>query len=125
MAWVKYVGGRLESRYQYSVGICYNPFPWPGADQKSQDRVTKLAGSVLTARKNHETATLADLYDSASMPVDLRKAHQSLDAAVDKLYRKEPFATDRERVEFLLARYEMERSPLVAAGLPSKKRRRS
>ena len=59
------------------------------------------------------------------MPVDLRKAHRSLDTAVDKLYRKEPFSTDRERVEFLLARYERERAPLVVAAQPAKKRRRS
>jgi hypothetical protein len=58
------------------------------------------------------------------MPGDLRKAHQALDKAVDKLHRKEPFKTDRERVEFLLARYEAERSPLVVAAQPVPKRRR-
>jgi hypothetical protein len=124
MAWVKYVGGRLESRYQYSVGICYNPFPWPTANQKTEKRIAMLAQSVLRARKDHKTATLADLYDSSSMPVGLRKAHQALDTAVDKLYRKELFASDRERVEFLLARYEKDRAPLVVAAQPPKKRRR-
>jgi hypothetical protein len=58
------------------------------------------------------------------MPADLRKAHQALDAAVDKLYRKEAFSSDRERVEFLLARYERERTPLIVAAQPTKKRRR-
>jgi len=124
MAWVKYVGGRLESRYQYSVGICYNPFPWPATDSALQDRVEKLAQVVLATRKNHAASTLADLYDPAAMPADLRKAHQALDAAVDKLYRKEPFTSDRERVEFLLARYERERAPLVVAAQVPKKRRR-
>jgi len=59
------------------------------------------------------------------MPAALHKAHQALDTAVDKLYRKESFTSDRERVEFLLARYERERAPLVAAAQPLKKRRRN
>ena len=29
MAWVRYVAGRLESRYRYSNQIVYNNFPWP------------------------------------------------------------------------------------------------
>ena len=29
MAWMRYVAGRLESRYQYSNQIVYNNFPWP------------------------------------------------------------------------------------------------
>ena len=28
-AWMRYVGGRLESRYRYSKDIVYNNFPWP------------------------------------------------------------------------------------------------
>jgi hypothetical protein len=69
-------------------------------------------------------SNLADLYDAASMPADLRRAHQALDAAVDRLYRREPFGSDRERVEFLLARYERERAPLVVDAQPPRRRRR-
>ena len=29
MAWMRYVCGRLESRYRYSNTIVYNNFPWP------------------------------------------------------------------------------------------------
>ncbi len=32
-------------------------------------------------------------------------AHRSLDRAVDRLYRKEPFESDDERLEFLLEKY--------------------
>ena len=31
MAWTRATCGRLESRYQYSVSIVYNNFPWPDA----------------------------------------------------------------------------------------------
>ena len=103
MAWTRIVGGRLESRYQYSVGINYNPFPWPPLDLAAKTKLEKLAKTVLDARAAHEGATLADLYDPDVMPEDLRKAHRALDEAVDRLYRKEPFASDRERLEHLLA----------------------
>ena len=42
----------------------------------------------------HPNATLADLYDPDLMPVNLRKAHQALDRAVDRLYRRSPFLFD-------------------------------
>ena len=29
MAWMRYVRGRLKSRYRYSITIVYNNFPWP------------------------------------------------------------------------------------------------
>ena len=29
MAWLRHVGGRLESRYRYSIGLVYNTFPPP------------------------------------------------------------------------------------------------
>jgi hypothetical protein len=71
MAWVKYVGGRLESQYQYSVGICYNPFPWPPLEPVADGRITDLARAVLAARDGHAGSTLADLYDAAVMPAKL------------------------------------------------------
>jgi hypothetical protein len=64
---------------------------------------------------------LADLYDPVAMPPALAKAHANLDKAVDRCYRKEPFANDRQRVEFLFALYEQLTAPL-AADKPRKKR---
>jgi hypothetical protein len=65
-----------------------------------------LAQAVLDARANHKGSTLADLYDPDLMPPDLRRAHTALDKAVDRLYRKEGFASERERVEHLFMLYE-------------------
>ncbi len=61
------------------------------------------------------------------MPANLRKAHDANDKAVDQLYRKEPFKSDRERVEFLLARYEQITAPALAlaAQKPKSKRRKT
>ena len=125
MAWLRNIGGRLESRYRYSIGIVYNPFPWPSIDDKVvRERIDRLAQGVLDARVTHRSSTLADLYDPDVMPNDLRKAHAALDDAVDKLYRKEKFGSDRERVEFLFGMYEKLVAPLTVAAQPKKKSKR-
>jgi hypothetical protein len=124
MAWLRNIGGRLESRYRYSIGIVYNPFPWAEADEKSREKIRALAQTVLDARTNHPDSTLADLYDPDTMPPDLRKAHRALDEAVDRLYRKEPFLSDRERVEHLFALYEKLTAPVLAAANSARGRTR-
>lgn len=121
MSWLRYIGGRLKSDYRYSIGIIYNPFPWPDADDKQRARIRDLAQAVLDARSKLPGASMADLYDSDVMKPELLRAHRALDAAVDKLYRAEPFAGDRQRVEHLFTRYEKLITPLTAAP----KRRRS
>lgn len=74
------------------------------------------------ARAAHPTASLADLYDPDTMPADLRRAHGGLDRAVDRLYRREPFASDRDRVEHLFGRYEALVNPLQTAGVRANRR---
>jgi hypothetical protein len=124
MAWLRNIGGRLKSDYRYSIGIVYNPFPWPDGDEKTGDKIRNLAQAVLDARNNHPDSILADLYDPDVMPPDLRKAHKALDEAVDRLYRKEPFQSDRERVEHLFKVYEDLTAPMLAVVSAPKKRRR-
>jgi hypothetical protein len=109
------VTGRMKSDYMYSVGVVYNTFPWPDLSDKARGKLTATGQAILDARENYPEATLADLYDPDAMPADLRKAHRANDLAVDKLYRAKPFESERERVEFLFARYETLRAPLVAA----------
>ena len=124
MAWMRAVTGRLESRYMYSVGVVYNTFPTPpqGADLS---KLEPLAQAVLDARAAHPEATLADLYDPDLMPPDLRRAHRALDRAVDRLYRRAGFASERARVEHLFALYEKMRAPLEAGMKPKQRRRRA
>ena len=122
MAWLRHIGGRLESRYRYSIGLVYNTFPMPPEDV-GLSRLEPLAHSVLDARAAHSGATLADLYDPDLMPPNLRRAHRALDRAVDRLYRHAGFASERERVEHLFALYEKMRTPLAAATGSARKRR--
>ncbi|OZA93491.1 MAG: hypothetical protein B7X57_04850 [Erythrobacter sp. 34-65-8] len=116
MAWLGHVGGRLKSDYRYSNALVYNTFPWPDASPAQRDKVEALAQAVLNARAAYPTSSLADLYDPDTMPADLRKAHAALDAAVDRLYRPAPFASDRDRVEHLFGRYEALVNPLERLG---------
>jgi len=138
MAWVRQVAGRLESRYRYSNRIVYNNFPWPEEPSPAQRaRVEEAAQRILdlraelgdgregflpARRRRGEAASLADLYDAEIMPRPLAKAHAALDRAVDRCYRSQAFASDRERVELLFALYEKLAAPLLP--LERKKTRR-
>lgn len=113
MCWMRYTCGRIKSDYRYSNTLVYNTFPWPDLDGKARDTLTKTGQAILDARNNHPGATLADLYDPDAMPPNLRKAHRENDRAVDRLYRRKPFESERERIEFLFARYEKLRTPLT------------
>ena len=127
MDWMRMVTGRLKSDYQYSVKMVYNNFPWLNPSQEQKKQIAELAEKVLEARSEHQppkgSATLADLYDPLSMPSDLHKAHQKLDAAVDKAYRKEPFKSARERVEFLFKLHSEITEPMNALAAQKPKRK--
>ena len=122
MAWVRNIGGKLKSDFSYGIGIIYNTFPLPKVPAEGLQSLEPHADAVLTARAAHPDATLADLYDPDTMPVDLRRAHRALDGAVDKLYRRSPFSSDRERVEHLLGLYEKMMVPLAANNKPKRRR---
>lgn len=124
MAWMRAITGRMKSDYMYSVGVVYNTFPWPDADEKTKETIRDLAQKVLDARAAYPGATLADLYDPDTMPPDLRKAHRALDLAVDRLYRREPFSSDRERVEHLFGLYEKLTATLFTAKAKKPRKRR-
>ena len=115
-------GGAAREPLRYSIGLVYNPFPMPPGTRTSRS-LEPLAQAVLDARAAHPDATLADLYDPDLMPPNLRRAHQALDRAVDRLYRKSGFASERERVEHLFMLYEKMRAPLEASAKSRPKRR--
>ena len=123
MAWTRYIGGRLKSDYSYSVGINYNTFPMP-PERADVSKLEPLAQAVLDARAEHPSATLANLYDPDLMPPGLLRAHRNLDRAVDSLYRRKRFGSERERVEHLFMLYERIRTPLHAATAKPRRRRR-
>ncbi len=124
MEWMRYVCGRLESRYRYSNTLVYNNFPWPEkVSDKQMDDIEAKAQAVLDARAEFPGSTLADLYDPRTMPPPLLKAHQALDKAVDLAYRKQPFTSERQRIEFLFDLYQKYTAPLVSTKPKRRKRK--
>nr|WP_302658091.1 DNA methyltransferase [uncultured Dysosmobacter sp.] len=86
MAWMRAVCGRLKSDYRYSVNIVYNNFPWPTPTDEQRAKIEQTAQAILDARNLYPDCSLADLYDEAAMPPELRKAHQQNDKAVMQAY---------------------------------------
>ena len=124
MAWLRHVGGRLESRYSYAPAV-YNSFPWPEMTAAQRKQIEGLSQAILNARALFPDSSLDVLYDTDAMPPELRKAHTTLDKAVDRLYRAKGFASERERVEHLFMLYEKMHAPLAAAMKTKPKRRRA
>ena len=126
MTWLRQIGGRLKSDYRYSTGLVYNTFPPPPAAPENLERLAPLTDAVLEARAAHTGATLAELYDPDLMPIDLRRAHQAVDRAVDRLYRPRRFETESERLAHLLAAYERLQAPIAVQAVrrPTRRRKR-
>ena len=120
----------------------YNTFPWPefrpsfktnqpvATVQPSQAAIETAAQAVLDVRAKFQTgdqsATLADLYDPLTMPPELLRAHQKLDAAVDKAYErsggKKSYKSDAERMAFLFELYQKYTSLLPTDSARPKRR---
>lgn len=86
MAWMRAVCGRLKSDYRYSKDVVYNNFPWPTPTDEQRAKIEQTAQAILDARNLYPDCSLADLYDEATMPPELRKAHQQNDKAVMQAY---------------------------------------
>ena len=106
MAWVRTVCGRIKSDYRYSKDIVYNNFPWCEPTEVQKAAIEKTAQAILDARALYPDCSLADLYDEATMPPELRKAHQANDRAVMKAYGYAPSMTEPEIVADLMKRYQ-------------------
>jgi len=120
MDWMRTVCGRIKSDYRYTPSV-YNNFPFPlHVSDTQKETIEKLAQIVLDARAEFPSSSLADLYNPLTMPPKLLKAHEALDKAVDKLYQKEGFKTDTQRVAHL---FELNRSltSLVVEEKPKKR----
>ena len=68
--------------------------------------IEKTAQAILDARALYPDCCLADLYDEATMPPELRQAHQANDKADMKAYGYAPNMTEPEIVADLMKRYQ-------------------
>ena len=106
MAWMRAVGGYFGPSYSYSNTIVYNNFPWPKPTDAQKAKIEQTAQGILDTRTIFPDSSLADLYDSLTMPPELRKAHRANDAAVLEAYGFPKDATESEIVASLFKMYQ-------------------
>lgn len=111
MVWLRSVGGKKGTGFRYTKGLVYNTFPVPDLSARRKNEVEDLALNILDIREE-EGGTLAELYGSPlaeknpkPMNPRLLKAHQELDAVVDRAYKQSGFKDDNERLSLLLDMY--------------------
>lgn len=129
ITWQRAIGGRLESRFNFSNTVVWNNFPLPPVSEEQRRKVIAAGRKVLAAReaieeRAGEPVSLADMYASlATMDPALRAAHDELDSAVDVAFgATRRCASDAKRLEILFERYQ-ELTAAEEAAKPAKKPR--
>lgn len=105
ICWVRAVAGRLKTDIRYTSALCYNTFPLPLLTEQNKADLTACGENILLAREAHFPATIADLYDTDTMPDNLRHAHEHNDEVLERIYIGRRFRNDTERLEKLFDLY--------------------
>jgi hypothetical protein len=115
LIWIATVCGKLETRYRYSNTLGWNTFPEPLLTEQNKADLTTCAEDILLAREARFPDTIADLYESESMPENLRHAHERNDDVLERIYIGRRFKNDTERLEKLFELYtKMKAAPAKA-----------
>lgn len=129
ITWQRAIGGRLESRFNFSNTVVWNNFPLPEISEEQRRKVIAAGRKVLAAReaieeRAGEPVSLADMYASlASMDPALRVAHDELDSAVDVAFgASRRCSSDEARLKILFERYQ-ELTAAEETAKPAKKPR--
>ena len=125
LVWIATVCGKLKTDFRYSNTLGWNTFPVPTLTAQNKADLTTCAENILLAREAHFPATIADLYDPATMPDNLRRAHDRNDELLEGIYIGRRFKNDTERLEKLFALYTKMTATPAAPATPAKKIRRS
>jgi hypothetical protein len=105
LVWIATVCGKLKTDFRYSNTLGWNAFPISQLTDKNKADLTRCAEDILLAREAHFPATIADLYDPETMPINLRKAHERNDEVLERVYIGRRFRNDTERLEKLFELY--------------------
>ena len=105
LVWVATVCGKMKTDFRYSNTLGWNTFPLPQLTEHNKADLTRCAEGILLAREVHFPATIAELYDPDSMPENLRRAHETNDEVLERIYIGRRFRNDTERLEKLFDLY--------------------
>ena len=103
--WIATVCGKFKTDYRFSNVLGWNTFPVPPLTDDNNKALIYCAEQILLAREAHWPATIAELYDPANMPDDLRAAHDRNDETLERIYIGRRFKNDTERLETLFQLY--------------------
>ncbi len=103
--WANVVGGKLETRFNYSNTVIYNTFPMPTLSDRQRADLEAQAFDILSVREGFPGKTLAWLYGATTMPEELVQAHSRLDKLVEHIYAGQEFRSDSDRFEHLFRLY--------------------
>ncbi|WPJ93873.1 class I SAM-dependent DNA methyltransferase [Corynebacterium sp. UMB2355A] len=102
--WQDTIGGRLESRNSFANTLVWNTFPMPDVDEKTRQRIIIAGQKILEARKLRPDLSLDEQYKV--MSPELIKAHNALDAEMDKAFgAKKRLDSKQERLSRLFDSY--------------------
>lgn len=125
ITWQKTVGGRLKNDCNFSNTIVWNNFPLPPVPDDLRARIIEAGRGVLAARALHPERSLAEHYNPLGMDSALVKAHDELDAVVDRAFgARRRCADNLERQSILFRRYAELTAGLVPDVAARKARRR-
>lgn len=116
LSWIGSVCGKLKSDYRYSNTLGWHTFPVPNLTEKNKSELSECAENILLARESHFPATVAELYDPARMPPELRAAHERNDETLERIYIGRRFRNDTERLEKLFELYTKMTTTVPKAG---------
>ncbi len=74
LVWIATVCGKLKTDFRYSNTLGWNTFPVPILTDQNKEDLSRCAEDILLARESHFPATIADLYDTETMPDNLHAA---------------------------------------------------
>lgn len=106
ITWQRTVGGRLKSDLRFSKRLSWNTLPLPAVSDSQRQEIIETGQKVVAARELHPDRSLANAYNPLAMDPQLVKAHDKLDAVVDRAFGAKRTCTgEKQRQEILFARY--------------------
>jgi hypothetical protein len=114
--WIGAVCGKIKTDFRFSNTLGWNTLPLPKISAQDKVNLAQCAENILLAREAHFPATIADLYDPDAMPEDLRRAHESNDETLERIYIGRRFRNDTERLEKLFELYTRMTSSVTGSG---------
>jgi hypothetical protein len=110
-------------RFRISATITYNNFPMPDLTDAQTQAIEDAMDGILLSRQYFLSNSLAELYDSATMPQQLRQAHDKLDKELSKVFEVKANASDETILTRLFELYNDLTAGLFPSPTPTKRKK--